>query len=427
MTHSFRPAKRENTQLIIGGAGASGSGKTYSLLLLAVGLAYPEASSDEELRAILRQEGRNRICFLDTERGRALHYAPPPGEEPRIYSEAARREGAWFPFDHAELTPPFRPDAYTEMAEAADKAGYAVIIIDSGSHEWAGEGGVLEWHEEEQEAAAQRRASRYNRAVKWDDYEAVKMTAWIKPKMAHKKMVGRITTLRAHLLIALRAEEKVRFVQEYDERGEKKGKEKIVAAKDLPPRERWSPICEKAFPHELTLSFVLAPEAPGVPNFIKLQDQHKPFVQEGQAVTTETGRRLAGWARGAKAGAGAPPRDASPPPPSPPPPSGGQGERTRRSPEELVQAYKDGLRSPPNGKVSSMDELREYQAAAQQFLGVLKDKHPELHSKAMDSYWERKDQLEIAASAGPSGDDQSSATGESADREADADSLFGRE
>lgn len=309
MTHTFRPATREGTQLIIGSIGASGSGKTYSLFEIATGLAYPEASNADELAAIIAKEGRNRIVSIDTERGRALHYAPPPGQRPDPWKQGA----ATFAFDHAELHPPFSPQAYQDMVEAADDAGYQVIIVDSGSHEWAGEGGILEMFEADQYERAKRKANWNNRdgtqrEPSYQDLEAVKMSAWIKPKMAHKKLVGRLTTLRAHLLIALRGEEKVHM--EKDPNNPKKTV--VVQAADLPPNKRWTPICEKSFPFELTMSFVLEPDRPGFPIPLKLQEQHREYVPLDRPLSIETGRRLAGWAGGTASGPGVAPPASKP-------------------------------------------------------------------------------------------------------------------
>jgi hypothetical protein len=363
VTHTFRPATRENTQLIIGSIGASGSGKTYSLFELATGLAYPEANNAEDLARIVQAEGRNRIVSIDTERGRALHYAPPPGQRPDPWKQGA----ATFAFDHAELNPPFSPDAYMAMTEAADEAGYRVIIIDSGSHEWAGEGGVLEWQENEMQEAATRRASRYNRQPTYQDLEAVKMQSWIKPKMAHKRLVGRITTLRAHLLIALRGEEKVRM--EKDPQNDKKTV--VIAAADLPPNKRWSPVCEKSFPFELTMSFVLSPEAPGFPHPLKLQEQHRPYLPLDRAISIETGRALAAWAGGSGAPAAA---------------------KAKASPEELTQRYIDGL-----ANVASLDDLGAYQERASKFLGQLKTAHAELHQRCVEANGSRYSELSQSA------------------------------
>lgn len=354
MTHTFRPATREGVQLIIGGAGASGSGKTMTLLLVAVGLAYPEATNAAELQAIIEREGKNRIAVIDTERGRAKHYAPPPGEKPDPWREA----GAWFPFDHALLEPPFSPDAYLDIIEAADEAGYAVILVDSFSHEWTGEGGVLEF----QEAEFQRLGGQ----------DSKKMLSWVKPKMRHKKLIGRMTTLRAHLLVALRAEEKVKFVQERDAEGKPVGREKIVSAKDVPTRERWSPVCEKNFPFELTLSFVLGPEAPGVPHYLKIQDQHKPFVERpDHPLTSETGRKLAAWSKGATAGGAAP------------------TARPKVTPEQFVETYKAGLKDQKN-----LDELADYQSAATAALTKLGKEYPDLYAEVIEANTKRRDELE---------------------------------
>ncbi len=106
----FRPAVRENVSLLIALAGASGSGKTYSALRLAKGLAPT-----------------GKIAFIDTEARRGLHYADQ------------------FEFMHADMRPPFRPENFLAGIRAAEKAGAEVVIIDSFSHEYDGEGGITDW------------------------------------------------------------------------------------------------------------------------------------------------------------------------------------------------------------------------------------------------------------------------------------------
>ena len=246
MTFSFRPALRENVGLLIGLAGESGSGKTYTAMRLAQGIA-----------------GEKRFAVIDTEAGRAKHYADQ------------------FRFDHGDLKPPFRPDAYSEAIKAADEAGYPVIVVDSMSHEHAGEGGLLDWHEEEFERMGRR--------------EAVKMTAWIKPKLAHKKMVSRLLQVRAHLILCFRAEEKVEMKRNSE------GKMEIVKKQTATGLDGWVPICEKNLPYELTASFLLRSTNPGVPLPIKLQEQHKPLFPLDKAITEESGRLLSAWASGGAA------------------------------------------------------------------------------------------------------------------------------
>ncbi len=250
MSISFRPAVLGNVGLIVGLAGGTGSGKTYTAMRLASGIA-----------------GDKPFAVIDTEAGRALHYA-----------------GAQFKFDHAELLPPFRPAAYAEAIMAADKAGYPVIVVDSVSHVWAGDGGVLDWQEEELTRMA---------GDDWKKREAVKMAAWIKPKMAHKHMVQKLLQVRAHLILCFRAEEKIEMIRE-------DGKMKIVPKVTRTGLDGWCPVCEKSLPFELTASFLLTADAAGIPKPIKLQSQHRALFPLDKPITEESGRLIAVWASGGK-------------------------------------------------------------------------------------------------------------------------------
>lgn len=243
---TFRPAKRESVSLLIGLAGGTGSGKTYSAMRLAKGLA-----------------GDRRFAVIDTEAGRAKHYADE------------------FAFDHGDLTAPFTPDRYAEAIRAADEAGYPVVVVDSASHEHAGEGGLLDMHEEEFERLGRR--------------GEVKMTAWIKPKMEHKRMVARLLQVRAHVILCFRAESKVEMVKGPD------GKMQVRPMRSVTGLDGWVPICEKTLPYELTLSFLLLADTPGLPKPIKLQAQHRAFVPLDQPLTEDVGRGLGVWAAGGEA------------------------------------------------------------------------------------------------------------------------------
>jgi len=258
MTITFRPAVRENVGLIIGLAGATGSGKTYTAMRLASGIA-----------------GGREFAVIDTEAGRAKHYA-----------EA-------FKFDHADLSPPFRPATYAEAIMAADQAGYPVIVVDSVSHVWAGDGGVLDWQDDELTRMA---------GDDWKKREAVKMSAWIKPKMAHKQMVSRLLQVNAHIILCFRAEEKVEIIDD----PAKPGKKLIVPKRSLTGAAGWVPIAEKTLPYELTASFLLTADEPGIPKPIKLQEQHRPMVPLDRPISEETGAALAAWASGAASAVGTP-------------------------------------------------------------------------------------------------------------------------
>lgn len=242
MTFQFKPAVREQVGLLIGLAGGTGSGKTFSAMRLAAGIA-----------------GDKPFAVIDTEAGRAKHYADQ------------------FRFDHGDLQPPFRPDAYREAIMAADRAGYPVIVVDSMSHVWAGDGGVLDWQQEEFERMGGR--------------ESVKIASWIKPKTSHKSMVAKLLQVRAHLILCFRAEEKIEIIKE-------DGKTKIVPKQGPTGLHGWLPACEKTLPFELTASFLLTADAPGMPKPIKLQDQHRALFPLDETIDERAGKRIAEWAAG---------------------------------------------------------------------------------------------------------------------------------
>lgn len=237
----FRPAVRENTPMVMALAGASGSGKTFTALELAMGLA-----------------GDGKIAVIDTEGRRALHYAD-------LQDEASRR---LFRFDHCELRPPFEPARFLAAMKTAEDAGYRVIVIDSFSDEHEGEGGLIDM------AAA---GNSQNTAANW-----------ARPKAQHKLVVRWLRQTRCHVIFCLRAEERVRL--EKDD----KGKTVVVPI-------GWQPICEKRFMYDMTASFLLSPGAPGIPEPIKLQEQHREFFPSARPITRTSGETLANWAAGGKA------------------------------------------------------------------------------------------------------------------------------
>jgi hypothetical protein len=241
MTYVFNQAKRENVGLLIGLVGPSGSGKTFSAMRMASGIVG---------------QG-NRFAVIDTENRRSLHYADK------------------FQFDHLEINPPFDSLKFAEAIEAADKAGYKAIMVDSCSHEWASEGGVLDFQEHELNRMA---------GDNFQKREACKMAAWIRPKGNHKQMVQRLLRTRAHLILCFRAEERVKM-------------EKVDGKMQIVPIG-WQPICSKEMPYELTISFLLTSDNPGIGKPIKLQEQHKVIFPSGQLISEKSGELASKWAAG---------------------------------------------------------------------------------------------------------------------------------
>jgi hypothetical protein len=62
----------------------------------------------------------------------------------------------------------------------------------------------------------------------------------------------------------------------------------------------WIPVCEKNLPFELTASFLLTADAPGMPKPIKLQEQHKIMFPLGHPIDEESGKKVSAWASGGK-------------------------------------------------------------------------------------------------------------------------------
>ena len=107
----FHPAARTQKKLRLAIDGPSGSGKTYSALLIAKGLAGGDLA---------------KVALIDTERGSGSLYAD------------------LGPFSTLGFEPPYAVKRFVTAHDAAVSEGFEVIIIDSLTHFWSGEGGILD-------------------------------------------------------------------------------------------------------------------------------------------------------------------------------------------------------------------------------------------------------------------------------------------
>lgn len=156
MTFEIRKAQRQGARLLIQLSGVSGSGKTYTALQLAYGLAGQNA---------------DKVVMIDTENRRGS-----------LYANALPQ-----PFNIIDFYAPFSPARYVQAIEAAVNAGAEVIVIDSVTHEWESEGGC-EW------IANQSR-----------------FPDWKKAKAEHKRFMTYMLQSPAHIIACTRAREKVDF------------------------------------------------------------------------------------------------------------------------------------------------------------------------------------------------------------------------
>ncbi|SHF15940.1 hypothetical protein SAMN02745133_01960 [Desulforamulus putei DSM 12395] len=170
----FRPAKRSNAFIKLGISGPSGSGKTASSLLMAYGLV-----KDWGLIGIADTENRSGELYVGAEINGV-------------------RIGQYLT---CEITPPFTPEKYIQAIEMAERSGLKALIIDSLTHAWAGQGGLLDIH-----GGIVDRGEVNN---SW--------AAWRKVTPQHNALVDAMLQSKLHILATIRA--KTEYVQTVDDRG----------------------------------------------------------------------------------------------------------------------------------------------------------------------------------------------------------------
>jgi hypothetical protein len=176
MSLEIRKAARFKSKLRLGLAGPSGAGKTMSALKLAHGIAGD----------------KGKIIMIDTERGSGDLYAH------------------LFDYDIITLEPPYTPSRYVEAIQLAESAGADVIILDSLSHAWSDEGGILD-------QAHKLQARSGNRFTVWAD---------LTPQ--HRKLVGGMLNSRCHIIATTRSKQD--YVVEKDDQNGKSRVKKLGMA-----------------------------------------------------------------------------------------------------------------------------------------------------------------------------------------------------
>lgn len=170
MALSFQKAKREQVRIKINIAGPAGSGKTMSSLLLGYGLIRAEHPDWSE------EKIWDSICVCDSECGSASLYVGTQVGPTTI--------GA---YNVINLAPPFTAQLYMDAIHMAEQHDMAVIIIDSLSHMWMGEGGLLD----EQGKIAARTNNSY--------------TSWRTISPQYTKLVDTILQSSSHIITCARA------------------------------------------------------------------------------------------------------------------------------------------------------------------------------------------------------------------------------
>ena len=165
MSFEIKKATRQGVKPLIGLYSESGCGKTYSSLLLARGFVGPSG----------------KIVMIDTESGRGSLYADVlPGG-----------------YETLELRQPFSPSRYIEAVQAVEASGAAIAVVDSVSHEWEGQGGVLDMATDNETKSG--KSGLHN---------------WKQPKMEHAKFMLALLQSPLPIIVCCRAKYKTRQTKE---------------------------------------------------------------------------------------------------------------------------------------------------------------------------------------------------------------------
>lgn len=169
----FQPVERKQAKLRMALTGVSGAGKTLGALYIAYGMT----------------KDWSKIALIDTEHERARFYA-------------SRKDLGTGDFLYAPLTPPYSPQRYKEYVNDAAKAvgKDGVVIVDSFSHAWNNEGGVLDLKDQIAKGKGQN-----------------SYTAWNEAGKEQNSLVNTILAVDSHIITTLRS--KMDYVLIENERG----------------------------------------------------------------------------------------------------------------------------------------------------------------------------------------------------------------
>jgi hypothetical protein len=226
MTIEFKKAVRAKSKLRLAISGVSGSGKTYSSLIIA-------------------KELGKKIALINTE-----------AESGAIYSDV-------FDYDVCDLQPPFTPENYSNAITSASNSGYDVIIVDSFSHEWMGEGGILEILDKQTKASTSK-----NSYVAWGS---------ITPR--HNKLVETMLRCKSHIIATMREKAAYDLIKDKD-------------GKQRPAKLGLAPIQREGVEYEFTTMFNMSLEG-----HLASVSKDRTGLFDGQIfeVDDSVGKKLLSW------------------------------------------------------------------------------------------------------------------------------------
>lgn len=219
----IRKAERKKAKLRLGIAAPSGAGKTYSALLMAFGLG-------------------GTIGLIDTEHG--------SGD---LYANLGN-------YDIIPIEAPYTVSKYVQAIKAFEDAGYTTIIIDSLSHAWAGDGGLLD------------------KQGKMADRGTNSFAAWRTITPEHNALVDAMLRSPCHIIATMRAKQE--YVLETNDKG-----------KQQPKKVGMAPVQREGMEYEFTV--MLDVDMHHIASASK--DRTSLFDGRFFKIGHQTGKELLGW------------------------------------------------------------------------------------------------------------------------------------
>ena len=240
----IQKAKRGAVYVKIGMMGISGSGKTLSALLLGYGLikaAHP-GMPDAEIW--------EKILVIDTENNSASLYAG--------LQVGTTRVGEFLTINVAA---PYTVEKYIEAINAAEENGVEFCIIDSMSHAWQAEGGLLN----KQNTVARRMGNQ--------SYQA-----WREVTPLYNQLIDKILQCRMHVVSTYRG--KKEYALEEGANGKKTVKAKGIGAQ-----------FREGADYESTIYFEIDQD------HMAFASKDRTHLFDGQVfmITPDTGKQLYAW------------------------------------------------------------------------------------------------------------------------------------
>lgn len=284
MAVQIKKAKKELAFLKVALTGPSGSGKTLSALILAKSFG-------------------GKTLVIDTENNSACLYV-------------GRAELEDWEFDIIEIEPPYTAQKYFEAIDAGTKAKYDNIVIDSLTHVWAGEGGLLQ----------QKDAIDLRGGNQW--------TNWASITKLHEQLKSRLLYSNVHMILTMRSKQE--YILESNDKG-----------KQAPRKVGLAPVQREGMEYEFTTVLDIAMDH----QFVASKDRTGLFNGVTEMVTEKTGHQLLSWLSNADRTLRAPPAPPTPPErPNVPPPKQGQSRSPQQQQQPKQPPPKDGVRRDHSGK-----------------------------------------------------------------------------